>query len=155
MQAKRKKKISRHQGKTKEKLNIKIIYIFTILIVISIFFIKVIINRNEYSATKSIATNSVENIFQKFFNEKTFENLNIQDIKITVKDGVAKFNATVQNKSDVDFKSKEIYIIFKQENGDEIIRFKYTLNDIPKGREDSIALVSTVDLTLANDFCIE
>ena len=79
----------------------------------------------------------------------------MKDIKIKVTEGVSTFEAIIENKDNKNFKAKDVYIIFKQENGEEMIRFKYKLDNIEKGSSKDISLVSTIDLTIANDIIIE
>lgn len=156
MNAKRMKEHKNYK-KTKET-NKKKIFV-AIIILIGIIFSGVVISKkvetNTNSKKRDINKNDIENMFEKSFEEKEFGKLKMKDIKIKVTEGVSTFEAIIENKDNKNFKAKDVYIIFKQENGEEMIRFKYKLDNIEKGSSKDISLVSTIDLTIANDIIIE
>lgn len=153
MNAKRMKEHKTTKGRNKKKILITIIILTGIIF--SGVFVSKKIETNVSNEKKEDNTYNKENIFEKSFEEKEFGKLKMKDIKIKVTEGVSTFEAIIENKDNKNFKTKDIYIIFKQENGEEIIRFKYKLDNIEKGNSKEISLVSTIDLTRANDIIIE
>ena len=133
------------KGRNKKKILITIIILTGIIF--SGVFVSKKIETNVSNEKKEDNTYNKENIFEKSFEENEFGKLKMKDIKIKVTEGVSTFEAIIENKDN--------YIIFKQENGEEMIRFKYKLDNIEKGSSKDISLVSTIDLTIANDIIIE
>lgn len=115
-----------------------------IAIIIAVFFV---------IATKVI--NKPENDTKDIKQEKYFENLIVKNIDVNYENGNSLFKMELANESDTDFESKNIKIIFKNEDGTEYAIIKYNLTDIRSGDSFYINTSTNIDLTKASDFCIE
>ena len=136
------------EDKPKKMANRKKIFIILVaildIIAVGIFAYQKIENNYEEEKLQE----SIEN-GEKVLPDSELGSLKMQNIKITVNNDISKLNAKIENMSDEDFFAKNIYIILIKENGEELVRFNYQLEDIVKQKAIEVKLLSTTNLNEA------
>lgn len=136
------------EEKPKKMANRKKIFIIlvAILVIIAVGIFAYQKIENNYEEEK--LQESIEN-GEKVLPDSELGSLKMQNIKITVNNDISKLNAKIENMSDEDFFAKNIYIILIKENGEELVRFNYQLEDIVKQKAIEVKLLSTTNLNEA------
>lgn len=141
--------------------------IITISIVITIIIISVLIvaSKSKKTEIKSPQLNSVQesqitnvenyvgelsdgtkvNTNAKMNKVSTLDNLNIDNIRLTLKNGITTFKANVTNTGDSKMELKEVTLILLDENGEELVSARGIINEIEPGTNQELAIAITSD----------
>lgn len=155
------KRISKKKGRRfkseKRKLNnkkiIPILLVFIVVIIIGsiIYFFKDCMNqKTEESVEKKEEITS-----SKLLEEKTYKEMKIKDISLTIDESASYFKCNLENVTDNKFKQEDVFIVFVKEDNSELARFKYRIDLIEAKAEEKISIITTNRLTDAYNFYIE
>ena len=113
------------------------------------------IDMNNLTNSKIAEDGLKVNTSEKIFNGIEFNDLKITNIKIEASEGVSIFNAKVENTLNKDLKGYLIYLIFLDENSNEIARIETSFTDITKGNVGYITATTKKDIAIAYELKIE
>ena len=163
-----------------KKVNKKLIFLIIILLIIISILATILINKikknmknNYLDIEPSISSEKSEIDMSNLTNSEIaedglkvnksskieqgieFNDLKIQNIKIEAGENISIFNAKVENTFDKDLEGYLIYIVFLDENGNEIDKVETSFPKIEKGKTGYITATSTKDIATAYDIKIE
>ena len=92
---------------------------------------------------------------EKLNKDRSFEgqsDIELSNIQLTSKDGITNLLCDVKNNSSTPLKLQEVYVILRDENGNEIDRIPSILEDIQPGETKQFSTFVTADYANAYDF---
>lgn len=154
-----------------KKSEIKPIFILTIIAILILAVILIARNNNAKKSAQneqSSEENTVEekyvqvlndgtklNDSEKLNKDRSFEgqsDIELSNIQLTSKDGITNLLCDVKNNSSTPLKLQEVYVILRDENGNEIDRIPSILEDIQPGETKQFSTFVTADYANAYDF---
>lgn len=150
-----------------KKFSKKTIYILVIVIIIILAIIGIIwlFNREEKNSDISQANNIEENVLlieevkkdvpEKLLNDRTYQTIIIKDVDILAIEGTTTFKAKVESNSEEDIKNKTVVLTFKNNNGEEITKIEYPIQELKKGETKDIDYCITSDISNIEDYTID
>ena len=118
-------------------------------------------NTNSTSATNEVDEKYVQvlndgtklNDSEKLNQTKTMDDgIELSNIQLTTKDGITNILCDVTNKSNADFKMQEVYVVLRDEQGNEIYKVPGIIEDIKVGETKQFNTFITADFANAYDF---
>ena len=154
-----------------KKSEIKPIFILTVIAILIIGLMLIIRSNNAKKSAQneqSSEENTVEekyvqvlndgtklNDSEKLNKDRSFEgqsDIELSNIQLTSKDGITNLLCDVKNNSSTPLKLQEVYVILRDENGNEIDRIPSILEDIQPGETKQFSTFVTADYANAYDF---
>ena len=119
---------------SKEKKMIIILVVITIIVSIIYIIRRKTNNAENENVTEVNMTKGIENVTKI----EGLDGIELKDIQVTKKNDTIRLMAIAENKSTETLGDREINIIFKGENGEEILKFKGYLGKVEAGKEVKI-----------------
>lgn len=140
-----------------KKTIIQIIFIFiaVVLIIFATQYVFKEIERKEDIEAQETEIKVQEENIKRLSENRTYEKMSIENIKIYEEYGNTYFTAEIKNKTKNKFKARDIVIDFLDEEDKSIIKFGYHIKDIKAGEKLKIKIITNQDLSKAHDFKIE
>ena len=141
-------------------LNVKKIVLFLLLVVVLVYVtisIDMSNKRDEMlnKANYELLTDGTKiNTSIALNKEKTFEGLEIKNIRLTEKSGQSMLLAILENNTESDLGEYNIDIVFIDFEGNEINKISSYIEQIKSNEEGKLTAAVTLDLTNAYDFKI-
>ena len=154
-----------------KKSEIKPLFILTVIAILIIGLMLIIRSNNAKKSAQneqSSEENTVEekyvqvlndgtklNDSEKLNKDRSFEgqsDIELSNIQLTSKDGITNLLCDVKNNSSIPLKLQEVYVILRDENGNEIDRIPSILEDIQPGETKQFSTFVTADYANAYDF---
>jgi len=154
-----------------KKSEIKPLFILTVIAILIIGLMLIIRSNNAKKSAQneqSSEENTVEekyvqvlndgtklNDSEKLNKDRSFEgqsDIELSNIQLTSKDGITNLLCDVKNNSSTPLKLQEVYVILRDENGNEIDRIPSILEDIQPGETKQFSTFVTADYANAYDF---
>lgn len=156
-----------------KKSEIKPIFILTIIAILILAVILIARNNNAKKNAQNAQANTTEentveekyvqvlndgtklNDSEKLNKDRSFEgqsDIELSNIQLTSKDGITNLLCDVKNNSSTPLKLQEVYVILRDENGNEIDRIPSILEDIQPGETKQFSTFVTADYANAYDF---
>lgn len=90
----------------------------------------------------------------KFNSPSTLGDLSVNNIRLTFKNGITTFRATITNNSNSQTELKEVTLVLLDENGEEMVAAKGILNTIAPGNSEEFAVSITSDFIHSSGYKI-
>lgn len=94
------------------------------------------------------------NVSEKLKENKTLDNLEIQNIQLTYRNGVTNILADVVNNGSSDFENTKIDITLQDEEGNTLYKIRGIIEKTPAGETSKLNTSITADFANAYDFTI-
>jgi len=89
---------------------------------------------------------------EKLKKNKTMDGIELSNIQLTTKDGITNILCDITNKSNSDFKMQNVYVVLRDEQGNEIYKVPGIIEDIKVGETKQFNTFITADFANAYDF---
>lgn len=139
------------------KIIIQIIFLFiaVVLIIFATQYVFKEIERKEDIEAQEAEIREKEENIRRLSENRTYENMSIENINIYEEYGNTYFTAEIGNKTESEFTARDIMINFIDEEGKSIIKFGYHIKEMNPGEKLEIRIITNQDLSKAHDFKIE
>lgn len=144
------KRFKKSKKKTNKKKIILVMLVVLIIVGLGFYFSKNIINLKVKKQSET-----QKEISAKLLEEKQYKDMKIKDISLKIDESASYFKCNMENTTDKKFNQEEVLVVFVKEDGSELARFKYHIEEIESKAEEKISVTTTSDLAEAYDFYIE
>ena len=165
--------MSRKEKQKKKNKGLKLIVVFIVLILITLGIVVIVKNINKpdtqeqnenvmqeqeqqvYEENVQILTDGTKlNVSEKLNENKNLDNLEIQNIQLTYRNGVTNILADVVNNGSSDFENTKIDITLLDKEGNTVYKIRGIIEETPVGETSKLNTSITADFVNAYDFTI-